>query len=308
MHSYRIAGLRVASEIDLAGLIERPLGMDPPDVTIRLGAVPPSLEGAHTARATFDIAGDLFLLRIPGIARFLLTAGREMRVEAERGATLSDVAIFITGSVFGILLHQREQVVLHASAVRVGTRAVLFCGASGAGKSTMAAALGQRGYAMLTDDFCAVTIGASGVPQAQSDGRLLKLWARSVEKLDLGARRGTAVRPGLEKFYVEPHAPNEDALPIGAVYVLRETRSSMQDGIEALNLAVAARQVRRNAYRQRMVRLLRQHDRYLKSAAAILGKAGMFYLSRPFDYDAMPGVIDGLERHWRQLGLLEAAR
>ncbi len=308
MHSYRIAGLGVASEIELAGLIERDLGAEPPDVTVRLGAVPPGLDGAQTVRATFEIADDLFLLRIRGIARFLLKSGREMTVAPEDGTALRDVAVFITGSVFGILLHQREQVVLHASAVRVGTRAVLFCGASGAGKSTLAAALGQRGYAMLTDDVCALSVAPDGVPLAQPDGRRLKLWSRAIDELDLGARRGDAVRAHLEKFYIEPIAPSEEALPVGAVYILRETRPSMENGIEQLNIAVAARQVRRNAYRRRMVRLLRQHDRYLKSAAAIVGRAGMFYLNRPFDFAAMPVVLDGLEAHWRALGLLEAAR
>ena len=140
---YRISGILVASEIDLPGLIPGAPGRAP-QVTIRLGEVPDSLPQPTASGPTWQIAGKQFLLRIPKVARFLLRDGREITFEAEPGADAGDIPLYLLGTAYGILLHQRRQIVLHGSAVRVGDKAVLFCGPSGAEKSTMAAALVQR--------------------------------------------------------------------------------------------------------------------------------------------------------------------
>ncbi len=160
MNSYCVAGLAVASEIELPGAIAARAAAAP-DVVIRAGPVPEALPDASLRGPTWEIAGERFLLRIPGVARFLLSGGNEIRFEAAAGAGPADIAIFLLGTVFGILLHQRGQIVLHASAVRVAGKAVLFCGASGAGKSTLAAALAQRGFPVMTDDFCARSISTA---------------------------------------------------------------------------------------------------------------------------------------------------
>ena len=75
----------------------------------------------------------------------MLTDGNQIVFAPESEASAADVPIFIMGTVFGILLHQRQQIVLHASAVEVNGKAIIFCGPSGEGKSTLAAALAQRG-------------------------------------------------------------------------------------------------------------------------------------------------------------------
>lgn len=307
MHRYRIAGLNVLSEVVLPGLIDAP-GAGQVDVTIRRAAVPSALEDASEIHPTFQIAGDRFLFLIPGIAHFLLHDGRDIAFECDGDTTENDVAIFLIGTVFGILLHQREQIVLHASAVRVNGRAVLFCGASGAGKSTLAAALGLRGHAMVTDDVCAIEIGKGEIPIVLPDGRQLKLWQQAVEKLDLSGRLGPAVRAQLKKFYVEPVEAAAEALPLGAVYALRESRPPLRDGIERPNIVDAALIIRRNAYRPRLVEAMRQRSQYFQSAAAIISRAGLFFLNRPMDFAAMPEVIDQLERHWDEIGLTEPAR
>jgi len=304
VYSYCVAGLSVSSEIALPGLIAAEPGDRGPEVTIRREKIVSTLDDASVSGPTWQLAGDRFLLCIPDIARFLLTAGREIAFETENGIPADDVAAFLVGTAFGILLHQRKHIALHASAVRVNDKAVLFCGPSGAGKSTLAAALGQRGYPLVADDLCG--IAATGEPLVQPDGRRLKLWAQAIEELDLTASRGKSVRRRLEKYYVEPNAAFSEALPLGAVYVLREARPPYSPGIERPNVVDAALLLRRNAYRPLLVSRMGQSADYFTAAAAIANAACIFLLTRQFEFAAMPGVVDWLERHWAEIGLREA--
>jgi HPr Serine kinase C-terminal domain len=303
---YRVSGLSVASEIALPGLIAGS-ATRVPEVTIRQGTVPESLAGPTASGPTWQIAGKQFLLRIPDIARFLLSEGREILFAPESEAAVADIPIFLLGTAFGILLHQREQIVLHGSAVRVGDKAVLFCGPSGAGKSTMAAALAQRGFPLVSEDVCAVTTTDSGTLLVHPDGRQLKLWQQSIDKLDLAAQRGVRVRSSLEKFYVEAHGAFSEPLVLGAIYALREARPPHKPGIERPNVVDAALLLRRNAYRPLLVRRMNQKEIYFRAATAIANVAGIFYLTRAFDFAKMPDVIAWLETHWLDLRLVEKA-
>jgi len=306
VHFYRVSGLSVASEIALPGLIAGTAGAAP-QVTIRHGAVPEELPEPSASGPTWQVAGKQFLLRIPDIARFLLNDGREIVFAPESDDNVADIPIFILGTVFGILLHQREQIVLHASAVRVQGRAVLFCGASGAGKSTLAAALVQRGYPLVTDDVCTLTIGGSDAPLVYPDGRQLKLWAQTIDRLDLAQQRGDRVRKSLEKFYVEPSEAFAEPLALGAVYALRQARPPLAPGIEKPNVVDAALVLRRNAYRPLLVRRLGQRANYFHAATTIANVTGIFYLTRALDFAKMPDVIAWLEQHWLELRLMEQA-
>lgn len=306
MQFYRVSGLSVASEIDLPGLIA---GMPEraPQVTIRRGRVPDQLPEPTASGPTWQIAGNRFLIRIPDIARFLLNDGSEIVFAPESDATEADIPVFILGTVFGILLHQRQQIVLHASAVQVNGKAVLFCGSSGAGKSTLAAALAQRGYPLVTDDVCTVTAEGAGAPLVHPDGRQLKLWAQAIQRLDLAQSRGERVRKSLEKYYVEPREVFTEPLPLGAVYALREARPPHKAGIERPNVVDAALLLRRNAYRPLLVRRMNQKANYFRAATAIANVAGIFYLTRALDFAKMPEVIAWLQTHWLDLRLVEQA-
>ena len=313
MHSYRVAGLAVTSEIELPGAIPAQHAGNP-DVMVRAAPVPASLDDAGKKGVTWQIAGDRFLFQVPGVARFLLSSGREILFEPASGVAAGDVSIFLIGTVFGILLHQRGEIVLHASAVQVNGRAVLFCGSSGAGKSTLAAALAQRSFPLVADDLCAITLAPGAPPMVQPDGRHLKLWAQAIERLDLAERRGAPVRNKLQKFFVEPTAlaeplpePLSEPLPLGAVYALREARPPHQSGIERPNVVEAALILRRGAYRPLMVNRMGQKADYFLAATAIANAAGIFHLTRALNFAVMPEVVGMLERHWLDIGLMGKA-
>jgi hypothetical protein len=304
VHPYRICGLSVSSDIVLPGLIAgEPNAI--PQVTIRRGRVPEALLEPTATGPTWQVARNKFLLSIPNIARFLLEDGQRIVFAPETEASAEDVPIFILGTVFGILLHQREQIVLHASAVEVNGRAVVFCGPSGAGKSTLAAALVQRGYRLITDDVCTITLSDAAPPMVHPDGRQFKLWAQGIQKLELESVRREPVRGCLEKFYVEPRDATDVALPLAAIYALQNVSHTDELSIERPSVVDSALLLRCNAYRPLLVTRLDQKAHYFHAATQIINQSGIFVLTRPLDFAAMPGVVSWLERHWRDTGVLE---
>ena len=95
---------------------------------------------------------------------------------------IEDVASYLLGPIFGLMLRLRGAACLHASAVALGDSTVAFVGPPGSGKSTTAAALAQRGYTVLSDDIV-VLIEHDETFFTISSCPYLSLWPESVEML-----------------------------------------------------------------------------------------------------------------------------
>ena len=113
----------------------------------------------HRWYASHALQDGRCLLELPPSGDFLLdpAAGR---IDVER--TDGDDELLehrIASSAVCTLLAMRSDLVLHASAVEVGGRAVVFCGPSQRGKSTLARVLGEGGRALLGEDGIAIELG-----------------------------------------------------------------------------------------------------------------------------------------------------
>ena len=89
---------------------------------------------------------------MPGLATFSWRDQGDEVLAEPADAGQAEIEDAYRRCVLPMALHTRGMQVLHASAVEMPMGAIAFCGASGAGKSTMAAALGDRGNPPVADD------------------------------------------------------------------------------------------------------------------------------------------------------------
>ena len=227
MYHYSAHGLRILSELALPELYPLSPGQaqTPPletrEVLIELGRTPESLHNPSSEALFYQAKPNQFLFKVDSIASYFVEEGKRITIQPAAQATEDEIRLFLLGSVFGALLHQRGLLVLHGSAVQTEKGAVVFCGASGAGKSTLAAALQQRAYPILTDDVSVIEFNNTAQPQVLPGLRHVKLWADATKKLGQpidGLRR---VRPQLEKYSLPLSDPGPlEPTPLAAIYVL----------------------------------------------------------------------------------------
>jgi len=299
-YSYGISGLSVESEIELLGAIPT-APADAPDLIVRQGAVPDALPAPSASGPAWQRSGGDFLLRVPRVGRFMISDGRSITVDIEAPATTRDASAFVLGSSVGILLHQRGALALHGACVAKDGRAIVLCGASGRGKSTTAAALCKRGYALVADDISVIGSNENDLPIVRPDGRQLKLWRRSLDGLALGDEAGDVVRPGFEKYFVSPPGAAIEPPLLSAIYVLDSHPAVSRVSIEHVGPADAMRVLEVQSYRPRLRRELNAPQTIVAQSAAVLRHAKVFTFERPLGFDRLDESLDALELHWRTL-------
>lgn len=297
-HGYRAYGLLIRSDLELP-FCAAAAGSTPqrPDLRVRLGRVPDALPVASSRLGLWEAAPGNFLLRVPGTGAFQVTDGAEIVVDVENGMN-DAVVTCLTGSVLGACLHQRGIVPLHASAVATPEGdAILFAGRVGMGKSTLLAALVERGYAMIADDVTGIVLGADGWPVSLSGYPTVRLWADTMDKM--GWERTAAprdVREGRDKHKVPIRRfCNADA-PLRGVFLLEShNRESIE--IEPVAPASAFAPLARNTYRGRLVAAFGREREHFRVIAATANHAWVRKVTRPLAPFVLDDLADRIEEH-----------
>jgi hypothetical protein len=222
---YQAFGLNIASTIACPELLPR---SGEPDVFIRHGTVPEDLDPVLQRGVCYQVNSEAFLLKRQSIAKYFVVGGKEIIVEPAPGANDNEVRLFLLGSAFAALLHQRSLLPLHGCAIEVKDGAVIFVGVSASGKSTLAGALQQRGYRVMADDVCVLGFSPEGVPVVNPSCTRIKLWADVLKELGENPEGLLRVNPRLEK-YAFPLRGKYCSRPQPVLQVFELTSHNFQD-------------------------------------------------------------------------------
>jgi hypothetical protein len=297
LYAYTAFGLNVQSEVPLPGLLPAAGGtstaLDSTPVRVRQGETPESLPPPFFSGVLYQASEGQFLLTLENIARYWVCNGQEIVFEPFPNAEEAVVQVFLLGSAFAALLHQRGVLALHSSGIVVekdGQKsAVLFAGHSGAGKSTLAAAFHRRGYPLVADDKCAIVL-QEGRPIVYPGFPHLRLWQDAAQKLEVDTATLQQVRTDLEKFSLSAQDNfYANPLPLRAVYLLNMHNAANIE-LTPVEGMLKFRQLLHNTFRQRFLDGLGMRPAHFQLSSGVAQHVRVVRVVRP----SHPFLLDEL--------------
>ena len=257
LYNYTGFGLQIASEIEFPELL--PTINDQPAIFIRKDVIPDELFPDKDASRVHVIFKEKdFLLNLPGIAKYHVTMGRQILIESYPASDPGTVRLFLLSISMAALLTQRQKILLHASAIILNEKLILFIGESGAGKSSIAAELSRRGYALFTDDVCVLETSPDKSDQvlAYSSYPMMKLWDDTILALDHSEYdRSHKIRPSISKFGQFFHEKFiTRAYPIQKIFVLNAVAEAPEGySVKRLQGMEAFEKLSQHTYRKQFI-------------------------------------------------------
>lgn len=302
--AYSLAGMRLESEIPLPELpCLDPIAPAAESVRIRRGPVAFRLTGAVEIDPDCLATNSEFLLRIPGVARYRVSKGREIVVDAAEHALPIDVRAYLLGSVFSVLCHQRGLLPLHGSAVRYREGIAAFLGESGDGKSSLAAHLAALGRTVVADDICLVEIERAGPAAVIPSAPWLKLWRASLNQLGRRADDLDQVFSEDEKYRL----PLDSSALTGSMYrseplsvliFLERSPAAGAGQVQLLELPrlQAMSRLMSLTHQAFLIEALGVREAHFMRCGKVLSGAKAYRLVRPWGFEYMDETVALIER------------
>jgi hypothetical protein len=239
-----------------------------------------------------------YLLRFPNLADFTVsTDGSKVAAYPVAGVSKQTIEHLYLNQVLPLALSRQFKLVLHASAVEIGNFAVAFLGASGQGKSTLAASFSTSGCRFLTDDGLQLEKGPQGY-LIQPSHPSIRLWDDSREALiPETAQAAPAVdyTPKSRLLAGDQVAYCDASRPLRCMYFLGEGDT------ETVSIeAVGGRNAMIELVRHTFLLDIEEREMLLHHFGQLteLARLPMFFrLDYPRQYEMLPQVRDAVIRH-----------
>lgn len=221
-----------------------------------------------------------FSMNVPGVAWFYASDGEFVSVMPRPGADISSVELYLNGSVYGAILHQRKIMPLHGSCFTYEGLGVMICGSTGAGKSSLTASFCLSGAEFLTDDVTPILVKDSE-PLIWALSDRIKLWNDTLKQLEQEEGGLNRVDPGWEKFYYPMDEAGGKTVRLDLIYIL-EIKTTGDTEFEELSGSSKFTVLRNEIYRIEFLQGMPENEPvYFQNVVDISNRVRVFRVQRP---------------------------
>ena len=277
---FSLYGLNVSSPISLPGT-----GSDTfRNVTVSMSEQPLHLSSVVASNMQWQYDGRNLLGTVPSLGQALIEGSENVTIYPAPGLCHEHLLTLMLGSGLACSLFHSQYLPLHGAAISTGKGALLFLGASGRGKSTIAITAASAGWQVLTDDV--ISLNASQPQQPilvyPSHGRF-KTQLSTASALGFHTDSIFTTAPGTKKYpcYLPPAFISQQAQPVVAVYFLQPHRTNSQHQLQSLSPMLAIEALSKQLYRPRLASLLKKQPLVLQQHAKLVNQARCYQLALP---------------------------
>jgi hypothetical protein len=291
--TYNVFGLLVKSELPLPELIT---GYGVADISIQFGRITDTLDKPFLSGICFHALPNKFILKVNGVACYLVENGNKITIDRDEGGSDDEIRLFLLGSAFGALIHQRGILPIHGSAVVMDSKAIIFSGISGAGKSTLAAAFVNKGYKLLADDVCVVSLDHEGHPWVHPGYPQMKLWNDSLENLGHYPQTLKKIRNGIKKYALPIQTSFfNKTVKLNGIYVIdvqqtKDINIQYITGVEKFNM------INRHTYRVNFLKGCGTVEAHFRHTEAVARQCFVKCLHRPSKGFHLEQLMESIEK------------
>ncbi len=290
--NYSAFGLNIRSQVPFMDVADSAQGTD---VDILLDVLPDHwLEDPRAAAGFVEVEGETIWFVWADLGVMRIHDGRQITLHPVPHAQRSLIHQAVQSAGLGLILHQRNMLTLHASAVAIDDVAVAFVGYKGAGKSTTAAALYGQGHALVTDDLLVLEPNESGEMIAYPGIPQLRLWPEAVTaSLDEDPERlPKNSEASVKRLRDTPQQFARVPLPLKRIYVL-DFHEDETAGISISPMVPrdACIEMIRHAYALHYLGNEGASATHLQQSGLLSQRVAIRKLLRPRALDALPALV-----------------
>ncbi|NGM70329.1 hypothetical protein G6M89_15145 [Natronolimnobius sp. AArcel1] len=296
MYRYAAYGLEIKSSIRLPEFPQSDGAASAVDAVFRRETLEPvseSVPGVGRRRIAAEPGRCRF--SYDGIGSFLVENGDQITFDLAVDPTPEEIPRKVVRRLFAnelisMLVHQRGELVLHASAVAVGDEAAIFLGPKGAGKSTTAVAFHEQGYPVLEDDLVGIRFDDTGQPLVVPGIPQVRLLPDAIDGLSLEGTSHPESDGETEKRYKTVDTVREPK-PLTQCYFLETGPEIVFEAVEPQDRVV---RLIAQTYTGGLLAETETVTDNFERCTTVGTTASFATLSRPADHAQLPAVVDAI--------------